>query len=67
VGLPGVTATTQNELRDIVRHERRVELAFEITRFWDLRRWNLLEPALSAAGKPYTPQPQIRPHSPDAD
>jgi hypothetical protein len=54
VGLPGVTATTQNELRDIVRHERRVELAFEITRFWDLRRWNLLEPALSAAGKPYT-------------
>ena len=61
VGLPGVMTTTQNELRDIVRHERRVELAFEITRFWDLRRWNLLEPALSAAGKPYTPARKYAP------
>jgi hypothetical protein len=61
VGLSSVTAATQTELRDIVRHERRVELAFELTRFWDLRRWNLLEPALTAAGKPYTPARRYAP------
>ena len=30
----------QAELRAIVRHERRVELAFEDLRFADLYRWN---------------------------
>jgi hypothetical protein len=30
---------SQSELRTIVRHERRVELAFEDHRFWDVRRW----------------------------
>lgn len=30
---------TQAQLRDIIRNERRVELAFEEQRFWDIRRW----------------------------
>lgn len=30
---------TQADLRTAVRHERRVELAFEDHRFWDCRRW----------------------------
>ena len=30
---------TQDELREIIRNERRVELAFEDHRFWDVRRW----------------------------
>jgi len=30
---------TQNEFRDKIRNERRVELAFEGHRAWDMRRW----------------------------
>ena len=32
-------ASLENIDRDKVRHERKVELAFENHRFWDLRRW----------------------------
>lgn len=31
----------QNAFRDKLRNERRVELAFEDHRFWDLRRWKI--------------------------
>ena len=30
---------TQAQMRDLIRNERRVELAFEEHRFWDVRRW----------------------------
>ncbi|GGH01804.1 RagB/SusD family nutrient uptake outer membrane protein [Pedobacter zeae] len=33
--------TSQNGLREIIRRERLIELAFEGQRFWDLRRWKL--------------------------
>jgi hypothetical protein len=33
--------TTQAQMRDIIRNERRLELCFEGHRFWDLRRWNM--------------------------
>lgn len=36
---------SQSQLRDIVRHERRVELAFEGLRFFDLKRWGEVEAA----------------------
>lgn len=32
---------TQSEMREKIRHERRVELAFEDHRFWDLKRWKV--------------------------
>lgn len=32
---------TQAEMRDLIRTERRVELAFEEHRFWDIRRWKM--------------------------
>jgi len=32
---------TQDELRDLIRLERRIELAFEEHRFWDIRRWKI--------------------------
>lgn len=32
---------TQAEMRDVIRNERRVELAFEEHRYWDLRRWKI--------------------------
>lgn len=30
---------TQDEMRQLIRNERRIELAFEEHRFWDIRRW----------------------------
>lgn len=32
---------SQDQMRQVIRHERRIELAFEDHRFWDLRRWML--------------------------
>lgn len=32
---------TQDEMRKTIQNERRIELAFEEHRFWDLRRWKL--------------------------
>lgn len=49
--LPKVTTTDQSALRDAIRHERRVELAMEWDRFYDLVRWGIAEQVLHAAGK----------------
>ncbi|WP_315814138.1 RagB/SusD family nutrient uptake outer membrane protein [Paraflavitalea speifideaquila] len=32
---------TQDSLRNLLRNERRIELAFEEHRFWDIRRWKI--------------------------
>lgn len=37
-GLPLITTTDQAQLRDIIYHERRIELVFEGHRFFDLKR-----------------------------
>lgn len=42
-----ITTTSQSELRKIIRRERRVELSWEGIRFFDLRRWGLLEKCYS--------------------
>ena len=34
---------TQAEMREAIRFERRIELAFEGHRFWDVRRWMIAE------------------------
>lgn len=34
---------TQAQMRELIRNERRVEMAFEEQRFWDLRRWKIAE------------------------
>ncbi len=42
VNLPGfATGLTQEDMRDKIRHERRIELAFEEQRPFDIRRWKL--------------------------
>lgn len=50
VGMPTVEsvekATSQADLREVVRHERRVELGFEGLRLFDLYRWHLLKDAV---------------------
>ncbi len=32
---------TQEQMRDVIRNERRIELCFEEQRFWDIRRWKI--------------------------
>lgn len=39
--LPG--GLTKDQMRERIRRERRVELAFEESRFWDVRRWKILD------------------------
>lgn len=40
VNMPAITTgKNQAQLREIVRHEREVELAFEALRYFDIRRW----------------------------
>ncbi len=35
--------STQEDMRTLIRNERRIELCFEGFRFWDIRRWRLTE------------------------
>ncbi|MCG8306911.1 MAG: RagB/SusD family nutrient uptake outer membrane protein [Cytophagales bacterium] len=43
--------TTKDGMREIIQHERTVELAFEGHRFWDLRRWKLAVKNMNAPVK----------------
>ena len=62
--LQNVTTTNANELRGIIQHERRVELAQEFHRYFDLMRWGkaVAETALGQdfnyETKRYQPIPQ---------
>ena len=48
VEMPEIPASvSQSELADLIKHERRIELAFEDHRWWDLTRWKDAEEALS--------------------
>jgi starch-binding outer membrane protein, SusD/RagB family len=49
--LPDVTTTDQATLRNAIRHERRIELAMEHDRFFDIVRWGIAQQVLHAAGK----------------
>ncbi len=43
-GLPGLPAgLSKEEMREKIRHERRVELSFETHRYFDTRRWKIAE------------------------
>jgi hypothetical protein len=49
VAMPAVSAAvTKEEMRERIRKERRVELAFEDHRYWDVRRWMIGENTLGA-------------------
>lgn len=49
--LPDITTNDQAVLRLAIRQERRVELAMEHDRFWDIVRWGIAQEVLHAAGK----------------
>ncbi|HEX8425398.1 RagB/SusD family nutrient uptake outer membrane protein [Hymenobacter sp.] len=44
-GIPA--GISKDATRDLIRNERRIELAFEEHRFWDLRRWRIAETTLN--------------------
>lgn len=50
--LPNVVSTDQATLRTAIQHERRIELAMEYDRFFDLVRWGQSQSALAAGGRP---------------
>lgn len=43
---------TKNEMRELIRNERYIELCFEHKRYWDLRRWKIAHTHLN--GKVFT-------------
>ncbi len=47
VQMPPVVAATADEMRDRIKHERRIELVFEGHRWWDLARWKDAEDYLN--------------------
>ncbi|MBC7417525.1 MAG: RagB/SusD family nutrient uptake outer membrane protein, partial [Pedobacter sp.] len=47
VNMPAITTTDKNALRPILRKERRIELALEGVRLWDLKRWEILPTQLN--------------------
>lgn len=55
VNMPPITETNIAKLREIIRHERRIELAYEGIRYWDLLRWNIAHEVLNGEiwGAPY--------------
>ena len=55
VDMPPITETDPAKLLGIVRHERRVELALEGIRYWDLLRWHTADSVLNGYfyGAPY--------------
>lgn len=60
--LPKITTKDQAKLRDVIRHERRVELGMENERFFDLVRWGIADEVLRPLGyqprNRYLPIPQ---------
>lgn len=57
-GMPAYSGMTQDQLRERIRNERRIELCFEDHRFFDQRRWKLFEGVNSSneTSKPYYKQ-----------
>ena len=51
-GMPPISAGLgKDEMREKIRHERRIELSFEEHRFWDVRRWMIAPERLKAGAR----------------
>lgn len=55
--MPSIEATypkgiTENQLREVIRRDRRIELAFEDKRFWDILRWKICDGEKGVMNKP---------------
>lgn len=49
--MPPTSASSQEDVREQIMHERTMELTLESVRFFDLRRWGKLDEAMQAAGR----------------
>jgi hypothetical protein len=49
--MPAITATSQADVKNQIIHERTMEFQLESSRFFDLRRWGMLDAAMNAAGR----------------
>lgn len=60
-GMPNLPAgLSQTDMRTAIRHERRIELAFEDARYWDVKRWKLAVNLFSTATNPIKKMEIIR-------
>jgi hypothetical protein len=51
--MPAVpSGISQDSMRQVIRHERRIELAFEDFRYWDVKRWGLAESLFTNSTNP---------------
>ncbi len=68
VNLPPITELDPDKLLPVVRHERRVELAFEGIRYWDLLRWGIADSVLNGDfyGAKIADSPNDTPYQVDA-
>lgn len=58
---------SQDELREKLRHERRVEFAFEGHRFYDIRRWEIADDVLNGDAFGIDRDGNIDPEADDSD
>ena len=49
--MPPITVTSQTDVKNQIIHERTMELTLESVRFFDLRRWGMLDSAMQSAGR----------------
>jgi starch-binding outer membrane protein, SusD/RagB family len=66
-GQPGIALGSQAQMRQIVRRERAVEFAGEGLRLYDLRRWDLVVPAMNGPVVGAAKDPAIVPATPTFD
>ena len=53
VNMPDIpTGLSQSEMREVIRHERRIELAMEGLRYSDVRRWKIAEQVMDGINDP---------------
>lgn len=63
VNMPTVSTMNQSELREVVRRERKVELAMEGLRLYDIRRWRIAESVIPGSVKGMTYQDPKNPET----
>ncbi|CAL2102086.1 SusD/RagB family lipoprotein precursor [Tenacibaculum sp. 190130A14a] len=49
--MPPIAVTSKDDVKNQIIHERTMELTLESVRFFDLRRWGMLDQAMQAAGR----------------
>jgi len=60
-GMPALTVTSKEEVFKQIVHERVMELTLESCRYYDLRRWGLLEENMKTAARSYAPDKAFYP------